>query len=108
LKRGSIVSAIAPGDYGKPRPALIVQSDRLTLLSSIVVCLLTSDVDDENWLRVIVDPSPSNGLRRRSQIMVDKVVTLDRSRLGDFIGMVDELVLEKVEERLAVLVGLAD
>ncbi len=108
MKRGDIVTAVASGDYGKPRPALVVQSDQLSQLNSVVLCLLTSDIDEENLVRVVVEPTPVNGLERRSQVMIDKVVALDRKRCGKQIGIIEGNTLDIVNERLALALGLAD
>ena len=81
MKRGDIVAVSLQGDYGKPRPALIVQSNLLTELESVVLCPITSDVRDAAF-RITVDPDNANGLRVLSQVMVDKVLGHDAKGLG--------------------------
>ncbi len=75
MKRGDIVTVAVSGDYGKPRPAVVVQTDLLNdTHASVVVCLVTSALVDAPLLRLSVEPSARNGLQRRSQVMADKVV----------------------------------
>lgn len=107
LKRGDIVSAVLSRDYGKPRPVLIIQSDRLIKLGSVVVCPLTSDVDDTDPLRIRLQPSVTNGLRSVSDIMIDKVSAIPRDRCREIIGMVEQGVMERAGGILAVVLGLA-
>jgi mRNA interferase MazF len=108
VRRGDLVSVTAPGDYGKPRPAVIVQADLFNdTHASIVVCLLTTDVQDAPLFRIDIDPGPDNGLKERSQIMVDKIVALRRERIADRIGRVDDDTLVRVNRGLALFLGLA-
>jgi len=107
MPRGDLVTVAAPGDYGKPRPALVVQSDLFDALPSVTVCLVTSDLRDAPIFRITVDPSAENGLRRVSQIQVDKVMTVARARVGTAIGRLDDATLLKVSRSLAVFVGIA-
>ncbi len=87
MKWGDILLVVSPGDYGKPRPAVVVQrSDLNDAASSVLVCLITSDCIDAPDLRIDVVPSSANGLRRSSQIMVEKIVALRRDRLRERIG----------------------
>jgi mRNA interferase MazF len=79
MKRGDVVVVGATGDYGKPRPAVIVQTDAFPETHiSVVVCQMTSEVTEASDFRVTIDPSERNGLRTRSQIMADKPVTVRR------------------------------
>jgi mRNA interferase MazF len=108
VKRGEIRLVAAPGDYGKPRPAVVIQTDLLNEgHASVVVCLMTSDVVEAPLLRVDVAPSAGSGLRRPSQVMVDKLVTLRRERVGDRIGALDEETLLRLDRALALVLGLA-
>src|SRR5579862_404194 len=91
MKRGDVVTVAAAGDYGKPRPAVIVQTDALPVEhESVVVCQMTSDGDEAPDFRVVVHPSPGNGLRARSHVMADKSITIRRSRVGRKIGHLDD------------------
>lgn len=107
MRRGDLVTVAAPGDYGKPRPALVIQSDLFDELPSVALCLVTSTLRDTPIFRITVDPSPSNGLQRVSQIQVDKVMTVARERIGSTIGHLDDATLLKVSRSLAVFLGIA-
>lgn len=108
LKRGDLVTAVFTGDYGKPRPCLVVQSDRLAKLDSVLLCPLTSALDTSGPSRVIVAPDNENRLVKTSLVMVDKVTALSRSRCRDRIGHVDRAVLERVDALLLLVLGLLD
>src|SRR4030088_2398807 len=83
MKRGDVVTVAAAGDYGKPRPAVIVQTDALPdTHASVGVCQMTSECTDAHDFRVTVEPTPKNGLRVTSQVMADKPVTIRRERIG--------------------------
>lgn len=107
MRRGDVVTVVAPGDFGKPRPALIVQSDLFDELPSVTLCLVTSTLRDAPIFRITIDPSPANGLQRVSQIQVDKIMTVARERIGGAIGRLDDATLLKVNRSLAVFVGIA-
>lgn len=109
MKRGDIVTVAASGDYGKPRPAVIVQTDALPAgHASVIVCQMTSDIAAAPDFRVIVEPTRSNGLLMRSQIMADKPVTIRRERVGRRIGSLDEKDIDRLNVALAFVMGLAD
>ena len=107
MQRGELVTVAAPGDYGKPRPALVIQSDLFDELPSVTLCLVTSTLRDAPIFRITVDPSPANGLQRVSQIQVDKILTVARERIGGVIGRLDDATLLKVNRSLAVFLGIA-
>jgi mRNA interferase MazF len=108
MKRGDIVLAVAAGDYGKPRPALVVQSDLFNdTHASILVCLMTSDILDAPLFRITVEPSGENGLQVPSQIMVDKIMAIRRNKIRTRIGSVHEEVLLRVNRSLMLFLGLA-
>src|SRR5229473_488198 len=82
MRRGDLVTVAASGDYGKPRPAVIVQTDAFPENhASVVVCQLTSELADAPDFRVTIEPKPENGLRFKSQVMADKPVTMRRERI---------------------------
>lgn len=109
MNRGDLVVVSAPGDYGKPRPALVVQSDLFNAThASVVVCLMTTDVTAAPLIRLDVEPTPENGLKQRSQIMIDKIVALRRERMGSRIGRLDADTLVRVNRSLALFLGLGD
>ena len=107
LSRGAVVTVAAPGDYGKPRPALVIQSDFFREHPSITVCLMTSDLRDAPLFRLTVHPSAQNGLRQTSQIMIDKILTVSRERMGVVIGRLEDKHIVAVNRVLALWVGLA-
>lgn len=106
LRRGDIVTVSAPGDYGKPRPAVVIQSDRLAETDSVLLCLLTSALADAPYYRVGVDPGPATGLRQVSQVMVDKIVTMKRTTCGGPIGRLDQATMLVLNRTLALVIGL--
>ncbi|MDE2474002.1 MAG: type II toxin-antitoxin system PemK/MazF family toxin [Alphaproteobacteria bacterium] len=109
MKRGDVVTVAAAGDYGKVRPAVVVQTDAFPEShSSVVVCQLTSDIVNAPDFRVMVEPSDKNGLRAISQIMADKPVTVRRGRIGRSIGRLDDRDLQRLNIALAFVLGLAD
>jgi len=105
-QRGDLVTVSLQGDYGKPRPALVIQSNLLADLDSVVLCPVTSDVKNLMF-RVAIAPNPSNGLRALSQVMVDKLATLPRAKLGDVFGRLDDERMRAVDRVLLVVIGLA-
>ena len=109
MRRGDVVTVVASGDYGKPRPAVIVQTDALPIEhASVVVCQMTSEYSDAPDFRVTIEPNESNGLRVRSQVMADKPVTIRRERVGQQIGRLDDKDIARLNIALAFVMGLAD
>ena len=106
MKRGDLATVVLPGAHGKPRPALIVQHDAFEALPSVTVLPLTSDVRDLPTLRVDVAPGPVSGVRIRSQVQIDKVMTIPRAKLGERIGSIDAKTLGEVDSALARFLGL--
>lgn len=105
--RGSLVIVSAPGAYGKPRPALIIQSDNFEYHPSIVVLPLTSEVrEDVSTFRVTVAPTKKNGLTKASQVMVDKPLTLPADKVGDAFGFLDASVIKEIDRTLAAFLGI--
>ena len=108
MKRGDLVIVSAPGDYGKPRPAVIVQSDVFNEThASIVVCLITSERQHAPLFRIDVQPSETTGLTVTSQIMVDKIVALRRERIAQQIGHLNDETMVRLNRSLALFIGLA-
>lgn len=104
--RGELVIVALQGDYGKPRPALIVQSNLLAELQSVIVCPITSDLRDALF-RITIEPNPVNGLQTLSQVMVDKIATISRSKIGKTLGQLDEERMRAVERALVLVIGIA-
>jgi mRNA interferase MazF len=109
MRRGDVVTVAATGDYGKPRPAVVVQTDALPAgHASVIVCQMTSDVVATPDFRVTIDPTADNGLRVRSQVMADKPVTVRRERIARRIGHLGTADLVRLNVALAFVMGLAD
>jgi mRNA interferase MazF len=108
VNRGDIVIVVAQGDYGKPRPAVVIQSDRVPTTGSVLVALMTSELADAPIYRLTLEPTPTNGLKVTSQIMVDKIVAMPRPKCGPAIGRIDEAGLIALNHMLSVVIGLAD
>ena len=109
LRRGDVVTVAVSGDYGKPRPAVVVQSDAFPEQhASVVVCQMTSQLTDGLDFRVTVAPTELNGLRTTSQIMADKPVAVQRQKIGAAIGRLDGRDVRKLNGALAFSLGLAD
>lgn len=109
MKRGDIVTAAFSGDYGKPRPAVVIETDLLPGTDSVLLCLITSEVHEEIvQRRILVEPSPENGLRLRSQIQVEKIFALRRGKCGKVIGLLDPATMERLDGALALVIGLLD
>src|SRR5579872_3561106 len=103
MKRGDVVVAVARGDYGKPRPAIVVQADLFNSThASLLVCLLTTELVDAPLFRLTIVPSESNGLHDVSQIMVDKMLALPRDRLRERIGSLDDNTVGMLNRSLAL------
>ena len=107
MNRGDLVTIAATGGNGKPRPALVVQADAFSALSSVTVLRLTSEVHDWPAFRVTVQPSALNGLRKPAQVMIDRAIALPRYKLGDVIGRLDNATMLVVSEALAVFFGFS-
>lgn len=108
MKRGDLVIVSAPGDYGKPRPAVIIQSDWLKATDSVLVALLTSALVEAPLYRLQIEPTPANGLKATSQVMVDKIVALPREKCGQSIGRIEETTRIALNAMLTVVIGVAD
>ena len=109
MTRGDVVIVAATGDYGKPRPAIIVQSDAFPKThASVVICQMTSEIVDAPDFRVTIDPNEENGLRVRSQVMADKPLTVRRERIGHRVGRLRDGDIGRLNIALAFVMGLAD
>jgi mRNA interferase MazF len=107
MRRGDVVTVAASGDYGKPRPAVIVQSGAFPPAHpSVIVCQMTSELVDVEFTRLKIDPSAENGLRVPSQIMVDKPATVHRNRIGSRIGRLSARDLSRLDVALTWVMGL--
>ena len=107
MKRGDLVTIALPGTYGKPRPALVIQSDLFDEHPSMTILPVTSELRDTPLFRVSVEPDEANGLRMRSQVMVDKAQTVPREKIGEPFGRLDDATMLAVTRALAVFLGFA-
>ena len=108
MKRGELWTIAGGSGYAsKPRPVVIVQDDAFTARDSVTVCLITTDPSDLLVFRVPVEPTTENGLRAASRLMVDKVTTVPKSRLGQRIGRLADVDLLRLNRSLLVFLGLA-
>ncbi len=107
MRRGDIVAAALPGDSGKPRPALVIQGDAFDELSMVALLPLTSTRLAGVLTRIDIVPDEKNGLRASSQIVVHRVATVRRDKVGPVIGHLDDATMLAVNRALAVFLGLA-
>jgi mRNA interferase MazF len=108
VRRGDLVIVSPPGDYGKPRPAIVIQSDWLKATDSVLVSLLTSVLVEAPLYRLQIEPSDANGLKAPSQVMVDKIIAMPRETCGAVIGRINESDLIALNHMLSVVIGIAD
>ena len=106
-RRGDFLTIALSGDFGKPRPALILQADQFAGTATVTVLLVSSSLVEAPLLRVTVHPDAQNGLRSQSQVMVDKAMTVKREKLGQVFGHIDSESLLEIERCLAVFLGVA-
>jgi mRNA interferase MazF len=107
VKRGDLVVVALEGDHGKPRPALVVQTDLFEEHPSLTVAPVTSTIVDAPLFRVTVEPTAANGLRSVSQIMVDKLTTIRRDRIAQTLGSLPEDLMLRVNRALVLWLGIA-
>jgi mRNA interferase MazF len=109
MRRGDVVIVSARGNYGKPRPAVVVQTDALQPEDgSVILCQMTSELRECVEFRPTVDPSAQNGLQLRSQIMADKPVTVRRDRVRQVVGRLTRDDMRRFDLALAFVLGLAE
>ena len=108
MKRGETWTVAGGGDYaGKPRPAVILQDDRFDATDSVTVCAFTTDPTEAPLFRLAVDPSERNGLRVPCRLMVDKITTVPRARLGQRLGRLDDADMARLNRAAVVFLGIA-
>jgi mRNA interferase MazF len=106
LKRGDVVIVSAPGEYGKPRPSVIIQRNDLGVLDSIIVCPLSSRLVERGPIRPTIQPVDRNGLRKASQAKLDKIVAIQIRRVGQKVGEVSPLDMRRIERGLSIVLDL--
>jgi len=107
VNRGDVVTIALSVAYGKPRPALIIQSDLFLAHSSVTILPITSEIRAAPLMRITIEPSLANGLRATSQIMIDKAQTVPREKIGKHIGTADGDMMMAVNRSLAIFLGIA-
>jgi mRNA interferase MazF len=107
MRRGDFVTIAMQGDFGKPRPALVIQADQFDEHDTVTVLPVTSALVAAPLLRITVQPDAGNGLQKPSQVMVDKAMTVKRNKLGRSFGRIDVDALVAVERCLVVFLGIA-
>ena len=107
MRRGELVTVAMPGDFGKPRPALVIQADQFDHTGTVTVLLVSGTLVDAPLIRLTVQPTPANSLHKPSQVMVDKAMSVKRDRLGPVFGRLDDEAMLSVTRSLAVFLGIA-
>ncbi|MFG1404225.1 type II toxin-antitoxin system PemK/MazF family toxin [Xanthobacter sediminis] len=107
MRRGDLVTVAASGDFGKPRPALVIQADHFDQTGSVTVVLVTSMPVDAPLIRLSVAPEAQTGLPRPSQVMIDKTISVRRDKVGPVFGHLDGGTMLAVSRLLAVFLGIA-
>lgn len=108
MRRGEIWTVSGGKGYaGKPRPAVIVQDDNFDATSSITICAFTTDTTDAPLFRLDIEPNERNGLKVACRLMVDKVTTVPKAKIGSRIGRLDDQDLVRLNRAIIVFLGLA-
>ena len=108
MRRGDVWTAAGGSGYaGKPHPVVIVQDDRFDATASVTVCSFTTDPTDAPLFRPAIEPAAENGLEAPSRLMVDKVTTVPRTRLGRHVGRLAAGDIARLDRAIAVFLGLA-
>ncbi|CCF18184.1 conserved protein of unknown function [Pseudorhizobium banfieldiae] len=106
MRRGDLVTIALPGDFSKPRPALIIQSDLFAETGTVTVLLVSATIVEAPLIRVTVHPSAANRLRKISQVMVDKAMSVKRDKLGPTFGRLEDESMLAVNRSLAVFLNI--
>ncbi len=107
-RRGDLVTVAIQGNFGKPRPALVIQSDLFNESHpTVMLCLVSSDLREAPLFRLTVGPTVENGLKLESQIQIDKVMTVLQEKVGPAFGRLDDATMLKVNRALALFMGIA-
>ncbi|MDP1682355.1 MAG: type II toxin-antitoxin system PemK/MazF family toxin [Burkholderiales bacterium] len=107
MRRGDLVTIALQGDYGKPCPALVIQSDLFDEHPSVTILPVTGELRDTPLFRITVKPSDKNGLSKPSQVMVDKAQTVPREKIEETFGRLDDNSMLAVNRALAVFLAFA-
>jgi len=108
MRRGDIWTVADSKDYaGKPRPVVIVQDDSFDATDSITICAFTTDRTDAPLFRLLVEPNERNGLRAACRLMVDKITTVPKTKVGAHVGRLDDEDILRLNQAVLVFLGLA-
>lgn len=108
MKRGNIVTVAMQGDFGKPRPALVLQSDVFSDIHlTVTVALISSEIVQAPIFRLDIEPNEANGLTRPSQVQIDKIMSIRSEKIGSVIGELNDIMMVRVNRALALWLGLA-
>ncbi len=107
MKRGEVWTVSGSGYAGKPRPAVIIQDDRFDATASVTICVFTSDPTEAPLFRLPIQPSEGNGLRSNSRLMVDKMTTVGRDKLGQRIGRLNGDDVVRLNRAILVFLGFS-
>jgi mRNA interferase MazF len=107
MMRGDLVTVAMQGDFGKPRPALVIQADLFSEHTSVTLLPITSTLVEAPLLRITLQPNSENGLKKPSQVMMDKIMTVRRDKIGPAFGHIDADALVQIERCLALFLGIA-
>lgn len=108
MTRGNIWTISGGADYaGKPRPAVIIQDDSFDATASVTICAFTTDPTEAPLFRIPIEPSARNGLRQRGSLMIDKVTTIPRRKIGSYVGRLDDEDIVRLNRAVLVFLGLA-
>jgi mRNA interferase MazF len=108
VKRGNVVTVAMQGDFGKPRPALVLQSDVFSdIHATVTVALISSEIKQAPIFRLDIEPNEANGLTRASQVQIDKIMSIRSEKIGSVIGELNDVMMVRVNRALALWLGLA-
>jgi len=108
VKRGEIWTVAGGKGYaGKPRPVVILQDDRFDMTDSIIICAFTTDPTDAPLFRLLIEPNESNGLRAACRLMVDKITTVPKSKIGERAGRLGDQDIVRLNRAVLVFLGIA-
>ena len=105
MKRGDVVTVAMQGDIGKPRPAIIIQADMFSATSTVTILPITSQIIDSPLMRITLSPNTKNGLKKPSQVMLDKPMTIKREKIGQPIGTLEQADRLQINRFLALFLG---
>ena len=107
MRRGEIWTIAGGKDYaGKPRPVVILQDDRFDLTGSITVCAFTTDPTEAPLFRLLIEPNDANGLHSTSRLMVDKITTVPKAKIGTRLGRLADDEIVRLNRAIIVFLGI--